>query len=197
VNQALLSSAKMTFMTPPKVVEVIKRFRPIVLDPTANPTNNVGASYYHTEETDSLTLPWSTYGLNFSNPPFGRMLPKFTRKFREESGLGREVLGLTPARMDTVWWRDIATADAVVCWRGRITFWEVRHSDADGADRNPAEGTIGPAMTWSKKARVWRVTPAPFPVAFSYWGPSVDDFCEVFAPYSNWTVRKCKQGKAA
>ena len=102
--------------------------------------SRVLARLHLTADDDGLTHEW--HGATYMNPPYGRDIPRWTAKARQEAESGRAslVIGLVPARTDTRWWHaDIAgMADAWLI-RGRLAF-------GDGKQ------------------------PAPFPSALLLWG---------------------------
>jgi phage N-6-adenine-methyltransferase len=122
---ACLSSAKMDWQTPDNVLELVREFgRGVIsLDPCTVADNPTGALRYYTPDSDGLSQPWDGPGLVFCNPPYGRELGPWAWKMRTEATKGAEIIGLVPARTDTRWWHDyVASADAVLFWRGRLKF---------------------------------------------------------------------------
>ena len=146
---AAASSTHQAWTTPP---EVLERLYGVVgggftLDPCSpvrsGPRAPVRARIRYTEEDDGLHRPW--VGKVFVNPPYGRALPLWTAKARQEAEAGRAslVIGLVPARTDTRWWHaDIAGMADVFLLKGRLSF---------------GDGTVS----------------APFPSAVVVWGATV------------------------
>ncbi len=93
------------------------------LDPCAA-HETAKCAIHFTKEDDGLKQDWSAVGNAFVNPPYGRELPKWMEKCRQEAAKGITVVMLIPARVDTSYWHDIAFANAsCVCFvRGRIAF---------------------------------------------------------------------------
>lgn len=158
---ACLSSAKMDWLTPPEVVDVVRRVSPlgtIALDPCGNRASVVGArrQYLVEDGDDGLALPWhGAGGLVYVNPPYGRSLPAWIDKCADEVFDGAEIVALVPARPDTLWFRRALRECHALCfWSGRIRFF--------GA-------TAG----------------APFPSVFLYWHPLglTRNFREAFKPH--------------
>lgn len=187
MNQALLSSAKHDWRTPPEILDLVRQLGPIRLDPCTTLDNPVGALFFSTAETDGLSVSWQRIGDNpigsglvYVNPPYGRALKPWSQKIWQEGSLRRhEIIALVPARTDTGWWQNYIAKGRVICfWTGRITFWA----------KHPETGEYGPAVIWSKKTQRWQKAPAPFPSALVYWGPRADRFAEVFGPHG-WIVR--------
>jgi site-specific DNA-methyltransferase (adenine-specific) len=116
-----MSSAKDDWNTPDVVLDIVRRFGVIDLDPCSNSHSIVEAQSEHSE--DGLGLAWRNYGLAFVNPPYGREIKKWVAKMRTEGEHGAEIIGLVPARPDTAWFSDIWKSARAICfWRGRITF---------------------------------------------------------------------------
>ncbi len=162
----LLSSNDQTWATPRGFFERLDAIFHFRLDPCAA-LETAKCSAYFTKEDDGLRQEWAPIGNAFVNPPYGRELPKWMRKSKEEAANGITVVMLIPARVDTTYWQDIAFQHArCVCFmRGRLTF---DHGQAG------VSGVSGMS--------------APFPSAIVVFGPcSVDQmrqlgqFGKVFA----------------
>lgn len=150
----LLSSERPDWNTPDELLNLVRRVGPIGLDPCSNAASIVRAAVEWTEADDGLARDWRGYGLVFVNPPYGRLIAPWTAKLRVEGARGVEAIALLPARTDTRWWQeDVATADAICFWRGRLTFL----------------GAPDPAPFPSAIA-YWGPRPAAFRRAFSGWG---------------------------
>jgi transcriptional regulator with XRE-family HTH domain len=98
---------------------------PLDLDPCSPGRSRcrVRAAVHYTEDDDGLALPW--HGLVYMNPPYGRSVGQWTAKARAEAEAGRAVavIGLLPARTDTLWWhRDVAARAHVFLLKGRLAF---------------------------------------------------------------------------
>lgn len=173
MNPALLSSKRQDFQTPESELRFVRAVSPtrrIGLDPFTAPNNPTGALSFSCVENgqDGYRLRWAGYGLTFCNPEYGSNLGRFAKKVVQEANDGAEVITLTPSRTDTTWWQELAHhAAAGLFLKGRITF-----NDA---------ATGQPCRTLEKKTGKWRVTPAPFPVFYGYFGPSPDAFRAAFA----------------
>lgn len=147
MNAALLSSVKMDWQTPDKLLDVVRNVAPIGLDPCTVIENPTGALYVcaHDCGMDGLTYDWITLcsadQIIYVNPPYGRALASWVTKCRAEAREGANVILLCPARTDTRWFPWDASR---ICFlKGRLTF--------KGA---PA--------------------PAPFPSAVALWTYSFD-----------------------
>ncbi len=149
-RKALMSSARSDWQTPRGLLSLVKRVSRtgrIEVDPAATRGNTTQARrYYALPGKDGLKLSWSP-GLAYCNPPYGYALSLWTAKAVVEARDGAEIIMLLPARTDTKWWhRDVATADAVCFWRGRVVF--------RGADH----GAPFPSALayWGDRAKVFR-----------------------------------------
>lgn len=182
--RALLSSASPNFRTPAEVLDPIRAFRPIHLDPFGNADSLVCAEVTICPPQNSLLIPWPRHGLFFANPPYGDALGACAAKIRDEADLGAEGITLVPARTDTRWFRMLAPL-RWCAWNGRITFletweeWIARRERAyerggDAALSDPIEPCAGDLIA---------ADPAPFPVALVYHGPSPDDFTAHFSRF--------------
>lgn len=164
MNPKLNSSVKMDWQTPDSFLALVRQVDPISLDPCTTAENPTGAATWCTGLLmrmtnpqsvidDGLSIPWGAAGgggLVYVNPPYGRELPKWVEKCREEAIEGCEIILLVPARTDTKWWQSAyRSADMTLLWRGRIRF--------KGAE-----------------------SPAPFPSAVFYFGPRAELFRDVF-----------------
>lgn len=122
---ALFSSDSEHWCTPVNVVQLLWRLGVVGLDPCSNSGSVVNARETWTAENGerSLWAPWGGRGLVYCNPPYGDAIPPWTEKCAAEGARGTEIVALLPARTDTRWWHDsVRHADAVLFWRGRLTF---------------------------------------------------------------------------
>src|SRR5215813_4490178 len=117
-----------TWTTPQELLEPLYSvFGAFDLDPFS-PTSNqlippVKAKVHYTETDDGLSLPW--FGVTFMNPPYGRSIHHWTAKAKAEveQGNAEVIIGLVPARPDTLYWhRDIAGSASVLFLQGRLKF---------------------------------------------------------------------------
>lgn len=129
-----------TWGTPPEVLEPIyEHLGPIGLDPFGHPQSLVRADNYfmlqryspfappnakacrifYGAEDHLLAKSWDGYGLVFANGPFSDVAPWAWKGARQ----GDEVILLVPVRTGATWWqRDIAPADVILFWKGRLKF---------------------------------------------------------------------------
>lgn len=162
------SSKNMKWLTPPKETALVREFMPIIdLDPSANKENSVGAKSFLTEESpDGGGLgTWPVSRNVFSNPTYGRSIPKWIASYKANFRMNRfrHLIALMPARPDTKWFDDACeSANAICFYRGRIIF-------LDNETGKPCLDDKGRPM------------PAPFPVAWYYWGSLALKFEYVFS----------------
>lgn len=155
MNPALLSSKNMNWETPDELLDLIRQLDVIGLDPATTKANPTGAKLIYTPEEDGLVLPWTSNGLVYCNPPYGREVKKWVQKASVEAARGAEIIMLLPARPDTSWCQKwvFGTADSVLFWSGRLTFKGAPH-------------------------------PAPFPSMLAYWGKRKSSFKACFIKHA-------------
>jgi phage N-6-adenine-methyltransferase len=126
----------------------------IDLDPATNEDaqQNICAQKYYTKETNSLLHEW--HGRVWLNPPYSQpLIAEFISKLCLERARGHisDAICLTNNSTDTSWFHElVSVADAFCFTRGRLTF-------CNGPAGEPPQGQ-----------------------AFSYFGPHVGRFEEVF-----------------
>ena len=158
----MFSSKNQGWETPDGLLDVIRRYRPIRLDPCTTEQNPTKAIEFFTPGDDGLTQDWDmgSGGLIYVNPPYGRQLSKWVGKVVSESlrrpvtgrRYGTEIIMLIPARPDTANWQHgvFESSDAVCFIKGRLQF--------RGAENS-----------------------APFPSALVYFGDREKDFVSHFS----------------
>lgn len=151
-----------TWFTPEWVLELVRQFGEITLDPATDASNPTRAKLGCTVEHDGLKQAWATIlpatfgNVVWINPPYGRALLPWARKIAFESHLltQHHMFVLVPSRTETEWFGTLFdTANAVAFFRDRIKFW---HPTRTGKD-SPA-----------------------FPNVMFYFGPSASMFEDVF-----------------
>ena len=165
------SSATPEWYTPPWLVDrVVAMLEGVDLDPCSPTPSTVPAALHYTKEDDGLAREWG--GKVFMNPPYGRVLPAWTRHLTAEYRAGRvtDAILLVAARVDTRWFRDVWAADALLFPLGRISF--VREGTGEG---------VG----------------STFPSVLAYYGPSADRFREHFADLGTLVAGGCVVAGAA
>lgn len=110
--------------TPREFLDAVeRRFGIITLDLAADETNRV-CDQWISKETDSLSVPWTSSGLMWVNPPYGNIEP-WVKKCAKSFG---RVALLAPASVGTNWFAYYVNRLAYVLFlRPRITF--VGHKD--------------------------------------------------------------------
>ena len=119
--------------------------------------SRVRAIEHFNQDDDGLAQPWD--GTVYLHPPHGRTIGKWTGKAKLEVEEGRAVLvvGLLPARTDTIWWhRHVAGHAAVWLLKGRLAF-----GDGDGTAPSPSALVI-----WGGSAAHRERMSAQFPDAW-------------------------------
>jgi len=82
---------------------------------------NAKCSKFFTEADNGLIQKWS--GVCWMNPPYGRVIGKWTRKAVEEFKAGCTVVCLVPSRTDTIWWHELTEhATQIRFIKGRLKF---------------------------------------------------------------------------
>lgn len=155
MDKSLFSSERVDWNTPSEILDLVRVFSPIGLDPCSNANSIVKASTEWSVEAgfNGLMLPWSDYGLVYCNPPYGKYVKDWSLKIREEASKGVEIIALLPSRTDTAWMQTLlAVSDVCLYWKGRLVFLGGQAS-------------------------------APFPSAVLYFGPNSRTFSSVFGPY--------------
>jgi len=120
----LLSSVKMDWNTPENILSLVRTMGDgtIALDPCTDASNPCRATQFYTKEDDGLSQNWDNEGLTFANPPYGRELKAWAKKFCQE-GKKTSLIILVPARPDTKWFQEyVVSANALCFWKGRLKF---------------------------------------------------------------------------
>jgi phage N-6-adenine-methyltransferase len=132
----------------------------IDLDPCSNGAGteaNVPALKHYTRKDDGLAQRW--HGCIYLNPPYGRAIDGWVRKFIGSFAAGdmSQGVALVPARTDTAWFRLFDAAP--VCFvSGRLRFSGMQNA-------------------------------APFPSALFYLGSKTEAFARIFADLGTIYVR--------
>lgn len=149
-KDALFTSKRDDWCTPPQLLSSIGKFERIGLDPCSNDNSLVDCNTSWTKKDNGLSKPWVGHGLVFVNPPYGKEISYWLAKCCIEAEKGAEIIGLFPARVDTRWFQDMAiTANRTLFIRGRLKFLGAKHS-------------------------------APFPSVLCYWGDRPERFEHFF-----------------
>lgn len=183
------------WLTPDRVLYVVKEFRDIDLDPCAavgvgnqfatynisgNGTWNLPYGHYRSEpRLCGLRADWARCvqggGLVYVNPPYGgrkKIIDEWIKKCAFEAERGVEIVGLVPASTGSQWFKTIWNTITSLCFvEGRLRFEvpNVRGSAPQqrlfDADEDIVSDVDGSATFWS---------------AIPYWGPSPERFLQTF-----------------
>lgn len=112
------------FYTPQYILEKVYRCFPVDIDP-CSPVNNpvVKANVHYTKEENGLNKPW--IGNIFLNPPYGRFIIEWVKKFLSEWNAGNihNAILLIPMKCDTKWFNLLAEQCSIMCTvKGRLQF---------------------------------------------------------------------------
>lgn len=156
-NRVAQNTGEFEWYTPQEFVDAAREaLGGIDLDPASNDTAQawIKAKRYFTAKDDGLTQRWQ--GRVWLNPPYKQpLIDQFVSKLVAEVRAKRvtSAILLTNDCTDTAWFHEAASAAAAICFpAGRIKFVNPR-----GETGSPTQGQ-----------------------AFSYFGPDVDRFTEVF-----------------
>lgn len=157
MEKALLSSERIDWNTPQNIVDLLNAMGGVCFDPCSNPSSIVPCedSCMLEKGQDGLSTSWSSRGLVYCNPPYGREIAAWAEKIAlEVMYLNTEIICLVPSRTDTAWMQQLFSAETplVLFWRGRLKFVGAPH-------------------------------PAPFPSAIFYWGKRKLEFQKIFGPH--------------
>lgn len=120
LNSGLFSSASSEWETPRWLFEALNERFDFTLDVCAT-RRNAKCDRFFSPEDDGLSRPW--YGRCWMNPPYGKGIGVWVAKAKEEAGKGALVVGLLPARTDTLWWQTHVQGAADVRFlAGRLKF---------------------------------------------------------------------------
>jgi phage N-6-adenine-methyltransferase len=149
--QSARTGGKDDWRTPENLLQRVRGFAPVGLDPASAPDNPTGARLWFTPEVDGLSRSWCGHGVVYLNPPYsGLKEKKWSQKAVAEAGRGAEILMLTPARPGAGWYRSLQEhARATIELQRRLRF-------------------------------VGALSSAPFPSALSYFGERLHRFVETF-----------------
>ena len=148
--------------TPQEVLDVVREFAPIGLDPCTIASNPTRARACFTREDDGLTRAWapmfSPLECVFVNPPYSRGLLDFwAGKVLLECGAapGLDIIMLTPCDLGTRWATKLCGAASMYAgWRRRISFIRPDGSYETGAKQASLFWYFGERA--SRFARVFR-----------------------------------------
>ena len=120
MNDVHFSSAKSDWETPRRFFDALNAEFKFTLDACASDANAKCSDYFSVDD-DALRQRWD--GVVWMNPPYGHGIGKWTQKAYEESQRGSVVVGLIPARTETLWWHEyVMKAEETRLIRGRLRF---------------------------------------------------------------------------
>lgn len=130
LHEAFVSSKKHDYETPQMFFDALDSVFHFTADLAATPETAKCQNYW-TPEDDALRQDWFWKNVTnhdyWLNPPYGRMLPKFMKRCREETErlINTRVVALIPARPDRQWWDESIrqNPNCDVCFiQGRLKF---------------------------------------------------------------------------
>jgi len=159
---ALPERTKEDHCTPGWLLDIIRGFAPIGLDPCSNPWSTVNARHAISqhEGRNGLDYSWANVFLEhvvFVNPPYGpgKIMPWVEHATREDLALtGSCIIMLLPATPDTKWFRKAFDESNGLCFLSKRVAFEGAY--AAGAKQ---------------------------PSALFYWGNEPERFAEHFKPH--------------
>lgn len=124
--------------TPLEILELVRKFGTISLDPCSNPWSQVQAEVELTRDSTpcGLSADWSAlasedpWSVVFVNPPYGRgQMDLWAKKISGEAAKGLQILALVKGDFSTRWWHRLwGSAVAVAMLRERVRFGGGAHS---------------------------------------------------------------------
>jgi len=111
--------------TPANIYEPLHNEFGFTLDVSASDKNTKCEKYFN-KQMDALKQDWGGE-ICWMNPPYGNKLQKFVRKAHAESKKGCVVVGLIPAKTNTVWWHDCVMGGEIRFLKGRPKFNDMKH----------------------------------------------------------------------
>jgi phage N-6-adenine-methyltransferase len=126
-TEVMFSTGQDEYSTPQDLYEIWDRKYKFTLDPCATHENHKCEKYY-TKAEDGLKQSWKGE-IVFMNPPYSRKTKTnpgqeaWIKKAFEESGNGAIVVGLLPARTDTIAFRKYILGQTKITFiKGRLKF---------------------------------------------------------------------------
>lgn len=123
-----MSSAKHDWETPDSVLNIVRSFcrHGIELDVCTGDHNPTGAERFYTETTDGLSQEWGELKVGhllWMNPPYGRQVGVWMKKWVSFEPKFAHALALVAARTSNGWFQDALEKSNAVCFiRGRLAF---------------------------------------------------------------------------
>jgi hypothetical protein len=161
-------SAREDHLTPPFVLDGVRKVGRIVLDPAPNPNSLVNPVWQVNYPLYSgLDVEWgqaveTAEDVVFINPPYGRDHNQvWPVKFAQEAQKGTPMIALIAARTSEIWWHDYilgSSPTAILFFKGRI-----RH-----------------LLLNLETLELKQEAGAKFPSCLVYWGPHLERFKAAF-----------------
>lgn len=124
-NGTAFNSKSVEWETPQDLFDKLNAEFRFTLD-VASTHENAKCSSHFTKEDDGLIQEWA--GVCWCNPPYGREMPRWIRKARQEAEARKVVtVMLIPSRTNTGWWHDEVMKGEVRFVRGRPKFNGGKH----------------------------------------------------------------------
>lgn len=118
---ATVSSVKMDWCTPEWLLDIARLAAhdgQISLDPCTTSDNPTNAKRFYTPAEDGLAQDWTTDGVLWCNPPYGRELKHWAAKWIEADAATK--FFLCPARVDQPWFWELYKASSLFFLRKRV-----------------------------------------------------------------------------
>ena len=119
MNNVHFSSETDNWYTPANLFSELNNIFHFTTDVCAEPSNSK-CDHFYTPEINGLNQKW--IGTCWMNPPYGRTIGKWIEKAYKSSLSGTIVVGLIPARTDTIWWHDYVMKGEISFIKGRVKF---------------------------------------------------------------------------
>ncbi len=124
-NKEKFKSGSEEYETPINIFEPLNKEFGFTLDVSASDKNKKCDNYFD-KNIDALKQDWIGE-ICWMNPPYGNKLQKFVRKAYSESKKGCVIVGLIPAKTNTVWWHECINSEEVRFIKGRPKFNDMKY----------------------------------------------------------------------
>jgi len=119
LNRGMFTSNSGEWETPQFFFDKLNRIFNFTLDPCAT-KENAKCKCFYTIEDNGLEQSWKGHRV-FMNPPYGNDIVHWVKKANDEC-TDALIIGLLPARVDTVWWHTYCTSHFHTFLKGRLRF---------------------------------------------------------------------------
>ena len=168
--------------TPKVLFDPLNELLQFKVDAAADSSNHLLPEWYGPGSLlgeDALDVPiWLSPA--WCNPPYGRGIERWLKKFIEQKELGNRVVALVPARTEVRWWYDYVVPEAnIIFLVGRVPFVDPARTKPTQPDHGSALLTYEPGsgqnITWIDwKARFGNGSSMVEPVERDTQAPRVD-----------------------